>query len=290
MKQLQELARTLLSEGTVKVVIGWEEGPRGARPAFVTDPAQADRLIFDRRCTANLSVYLSPRRSHLARLGKAAVVVKGCDARAVAGLIRETQIQREDVVIIGVRCGGVLADPASTELLTADTVAERCPGCGAREPRLADHVVGDAAQPPPGESKREARIAGLEAAGPAERWEFWKGEFSRCVRCNACREVCPMCFCERCVADKTQPQWLESSPHLRGNFAWHLTRALHQAGRCVDCGECARACPVDIPLGLLNRKVAQVVAERFDYQTSDDPSVPAPIGTYSLSDRQEFIL
>ncbi|HEY5112721.1 MAG TPA: Fe-S oxidoreductase, partial [Coriobacteriia bacterium] len=99
MTQLQELARTLLSEAAVGVVIGWEEGPRGARPAFVTDPARADRLIFDRRCTANLATYLSPRRTHLAPLGKAAVVVKGCDARAVAGLIRETQIRREDVVL-----------------------------------------------------------------------------------------------------------------------------------------------------------------------------------------------
>jgi formate dehydrogenase (coenzyme F420) beta subunit len=290
MKALQDVARTLLVEGTVQVVIGWEEGPRGARPAFVTDPAHADRLVFDRRCTHNLAAYLSPRRSHLARLGKRAVVVKGCDARAVAGLIRETQIKREDVVIIGVRCGGVLADPASPEALTADTVAERCPGCDAREPHLADHLVGELPPEPPGRARRDERIAELEAMTAAERWAFWTGELARCVRCNACREVCPMCFCERCVADKTQPQWLESSPHPRGNLAWHLIRALHQAGRCVDCGECVRACPADIPLGLLNRKVARVVADRFDHRPSDDPAAPAPVGTFSLSDKQEFIL
>ena len=99
-----------------------------------------------------------------------------------------------------------------------------------------------------------------------------------------------MCFCERCVADKTQPQWIESSPHPRGNLAWHVTRALHQAGRCVDCGECQRACPADIPLGLLNRKLARVVAERFDYRPTDDPSVAAPIGAFRKDDAQEFIL
>ena len=98
-----------------------------------------------------------------------------------------------------------------------------------------------------------------------------------------------MCFCERCVADKTQPQWIESSPHPRGNFAWHVTRALHQAGRCVDCGECERACPVDIPLGLLNRKLAQVVAEQFGHVAHRRPAVPSPVGAFRKDDPQEFI-
>ena len=110
MKELRDLARKLLVDGTVKVVIGYEglegagwpeEGPRGARPSFVTDPAQADKLIFDSRCVHNLATYLNPRRQHLVKLGRPAIVVKGCDARAVAGLIRECQLRREDVVIIG---------------------------------------------------------------------------------------------------------------------------------------------------------------------------------------------
>jgi Na+-translocating ferredoxin:NAD+ oxidoreductase RnfC subunit len=92
------------------------------------------------------------------------------------------------------------------------------------------------------------------------------------------------------VADKTQPQWIESSPHPRGNLAWHVARALHQAGRCVDCGECERACPADIPLGLLNRKMARVVEQRFGYRAGDDPAAPAPIGVFKLDDAQEFIL
>ena len=109
------------------------------------------------------------------------------------------------------------------------------------------------------------------------------------MRCYACRQVCPLCFCERCVADKSRPQWIETAPHPRGNLAWHLTRALHLAGRCVGCGECERACPAGIPLALLNRKVPQVVEERFGYRASDDPpcrrrSAPSP------DDAQEFIL
>lgn len=290
MNALQELAGRLLAEEEAQVVIGWEEGPQGVRPSFVRRPEDAARLLFDARCTQNLVAYLSPRRAHVAGLGRPAIFVKGCDARAVAGLLREGQLRREDLVVVGVRCGGVLADPTSAADLTEETMAPRCAGCTAREPRLADHLVGEAVPDPPSSSRRDARIDELDSASAEQRWQLWEAELGRCVRCHACREACPLCFCERCVADKTEPQWIESSPHGRGNFAWHVTRALHLAGRCADCGECERACPLEIPLGLLNRKLARVVAGRFDFHASDDPAVPAPIGAYRLDDPQEFIL
>jgi formate dehydrogenase (coenzyme F420) beta subunit len=290
MKELQELAAKLLTDGSAGVVIGYEEGPHGVRPTFVTRAEDVGKLIFDPRCVHNLATYLSPRRTHLKGLGKPAVVVKGCDALAVAGLLRESQLGRENVVLIAVRCGGVMQRPARHVNLRAETVADRCAGCAVREPHLFDFIVGEAPVAPPATERREARVRELEAVSPADRWAFWQAELERCVRCHACRQACPMCFCERCVADKTQPQWVESSPHPRGVLAFHLTRALHQAGRCVDCGECERACPADIPLGLLNRKLAQVVAERFGHHPSDDPSVPAPIGSYAQQDGQEFIL
>lgn len=290
MTELRELARKLLADGTVQIVIGYEEGPKCVRPSFARDAAGADRLIFDDRCAHDLAAYLSPRRLPVKRQGRVAVVLKGCDACALAGLVRESQIKREDVVVIGVRCGGVKADPRSPGPLSESNVADRCRGCTVRTPTHVDHIVGPETAGHPGPSSRDARIAEIEAMSQEARWKFWMGHFERCTRCNACRQVCPLCFCERCLQDKTQPQWLESSPHARANLAWHLTRAMHLAGRCVDCGECERACPVDIPLSLLNRKVAQVVAERFDHHPSDDPSVPAPVGTFSKEDAQEFIL
>ncbi len=289
MQQLQELARKLLADKTVQVVIGYEEGPRGIRPAFIAQPDQASRLVFNTRCVHNLATYLSPRRTHLVGLGKKAVVVKGCDARAVAGLLRETQIKREDVVVIGVRCGGVVFGPEGDGNLTAATVSPRCDGCEAREPKLFDHLVGDLPPAPP-KPKGGDLVAKIDAMTPEQRWKFWMTEMERCIRCHACREVCPMCFCDRCIADKTQPQWIESSPHPRGNLAWQMVRVLHQAGRCVGCGECTRACPSNIPLGLILKKMATTIDERFGYHASDDPSVPAPIGTYRLDDKQEFIL
>lgn len=289
MQDLKELSKKLLEQKQVSAILGYEHGRRGPRPVFVTEVADCERLVFDHRCVHNLAAYLSPRRTLVAQLGRLAVVVKACDARAVAGLIRESQLKREDVVLIGVRCGGVVRDPNGAEQLSADNVAPRCLECDKREPALADHLVGEPKPPPPGSASRDARLSEIEALSPGERLTLWTSLLSRCTRCHACRQVCPMCFCERCIADKTQPTWIETSPHARGNLAWHLTRALHLAGRCVNCGECERACPAHIPLGLLNRKVARVVAERYGYRVTDDPSTPTPIGAYRLDDEQEFI-
>jgi coenzyme F420-reducing hydrogenase beta subunit len=107
---LRRIARELLEAGDVRVIIGYESARRGARPVFISDPAETDKLIFDTRCVHNLVTYLNPRRDHVAELGKIALVVKGCDVKAVAGLLREAQLGREDVVLIGVRCGGVLEE------------------------------------------------------------------------------------------------------------------------------------------------------------------------------------
>jgi ferredoxin len=299
MTELRELARKLLADGEVKVVIGYEtaggpswpeEGPRGVRPSFVTRPEDADRLVFDSRCVHNLASYLNPRRAHLKKLGRPAVVVKGCDARAVAGLIRECQLARADVVLIGVRCGGVVRDPKLGPELTEANVSDRCAGCTDREPTLFDHLVGPVSDPPPISSRRADQLAELRGMTPAARWAFWMESLARCVRCYACRETCPMCFCVQCVADRNRPQWIDTSPTPRGNLAWHLTRALHQAGRCVDCLECERACPEGIPLGLLGRHVAEVVQRRFGYVAGQDPGVPAPMGVYRSEDQEEFIL
>lgn len=292
MDDLRDLAERLLKDGEVKAVIGWEDARRGARPVFVTAPVDVQRLIFDTRCVHNLASYLNPRRPQVTELGKVALVVKGCDVKAVAGLLREQQLTRDRLVLIGVRCGGVLEEPALAQpmALTSQTVAPRCFQCDNREPRLVDHLIGEPLpEPPRPDMTTDERIAMLDELSPEERWEFWTDQFAKCVRCYACRQVCPLCVCERCVADKTMPQWIESSSHPRGNLSWNLVRALHLAGRCVGCGECERFCPVDIPLSLLNRKLQEVVGERFDYVVCDDPEIPAPIGEYRLDDNEEFI-
>ena len=278
MEELRTLARELLSSEKVQVVIGYEDAPRGGgvRAVFITDPDDADRLVFDERCKNNLAVYLQKKRKQIRSAGRPAVVVKGCDARAVAGLIRDSQIERDDVELIGVQCAGVKDDQGS--------LAARCHGCDCVTPELYDHLLGTETDVQGEGDPLGEQVATMEAMSADDRWEFWLEELSRCTRCNACREVCPICYCERCVQDKTVPQWIDSSAHKQGNLSWHITRAMHLAGRFVGCGECERACHAGLPLAALMKKVRNIVEESFGEKPHGDPERVAPLGTFSQED------
>jgi Fe-S oxidoreductase len=118
---------------------------------------------------------------------------------------------------------------------------------------------------------------------------FWKTEFSRCVKCYACRQACPLCYCRRCIADKNRPTVIDTSASLCGNYAWHINRAFHLAGRCIGCDECTRACPAGIPLRLLNLSLARAAEGEFGYRAGVDPALPPLIGSFSADDQEGFI-
>ena len=134
-----------------------------------------------------------------------------------------------------------------------------------------------------------ADLDALLALPPDARMAWWAAEFARCTRCYACRQVCPMCYCERCVADKNRPVVIDTAPTSIGNFAWHITRAFHLAGRCVGCGACNHACPVGIDLRLLNMAVHRAVDQQFGFNVVGDPKAESPIGSWAPADHEEFI-
>jgi coenzyme F420-reducing hydrogenase delta subunit/ferredoxin len=267
---LRETAARLLSAGTVKVVIGY--GANG--PVFVTSAADVSRLVWNGRSRANLTTYL--KRPEVRALGRPAIVVKGCDERALVVLEKESQVDRKDVHVIGMACAG-MGQP-------------KCAACDTLQPRFADETIPAGAGPE--ETRGADRYAAVESLlrmPPDERLAFWTAEFDRCLKCYACRQVCPLCYCERCLADKNRPQAIDTSPHRKGNFAWHLSRAIHLAGRCVGCDECTRVCPAGIDLRLLNLALAQTAETEFGYRAGMDRAAEPPVGAYSLQDKEEFI-
>jgi formate dehydrogenase (coenzyme F420) beta subunit len=282
--ELRQTCRQLLADGTVQTVIGYGRPSPESRvvPVFITKPEDVDQLTWGDECFANLTNYTSWKEARL--LGKIAVCVKGCDARALMVLEKESQIDRSQITVIGLACDGV-----------GQPRLAKCESCDVHVPRGADIVLGVAAAPDAAADaaasvgSRYAAIEEFLKRTPDERMAYWRNELSRCIKCYACRQVCPMCYCRHCIVDKNRPVSISTSATAKGNFAWHITRAFHLAGRCVGCDECTRACPAGIDLRLLNLTLAQAAEENFAFRPGMDAEKEPIIGAYSQQDHAEFI-
>ncbi len=302
-EQLIKRAKELLSEGKVQKVVGWKKGlfEDDITPAVFTSAEELDKdFVFNKFCKANLSKYLvkitkdieiaksttrmnnsmakqrdpnaqeSPIPSEVV-----AVFLKPNDTLSFTQLLKENRITREDVYAIGVPC--------------QDTVngGDLCDNCKGKKSVSCDEYIGvDAnAEVTPNE-ERMAEVAKLEAMTADERNAFWKNEFSRCLRCNACRDICPACTCEKCVFDN--PDLGTDNKAAADSFEenmFHIIRAFHVAGRCTDCGECSRVCPQGIPLHLFNRKFIKDIDTYYgEYQAGAEVVKRSPLTSYTFED------
>lgn len=297
--ELRKKAKELLGSGEIGVVIGfgWNKRKTRTTPVFITKAEDVDQLVFNAYCVNNLSVYLTRKYPDVKVMGKAAIVAKGCDIKNLAVMIAEGQLKREDIYIIGMTCEGVgykqeLLEANNGEL-KPEIMPVKCHNCDVRNPHISDAVIGDTTDfTPPEEPVGMVfdKIKQIEAMDAKGRFGFWEEHFSRCIKCYACRQVCSLCYCDRCITDKNTPQWIDSSAHARGNFSWNLVRAMHLTGRCTFCGECERACPVNIPLNVINKKMAVVMEDAFDHRSGYDPETHPPMIVFDIeNDKEEFI-
>ena len=217
MNELRAKAKELLTNGTVKAVIGFIEskGANRTKPFIARTPEDAEKLVFNKYCVNNLALYLT--RKEFKRNGVVGIVAKGCDVKAIIQLIQENQVNKDDVYIIGMNCNGVVSELGQE--FNPETMATKCLNCSVRTPHLHHTLLGSIEELSKREDKNFALMQKIDAMTPEERWDFWESEFEKCVKCFACRQACPLCYCERCIADKTMPRWIESSAHTRGNFS-----------------------------------------------------------------------
>lgn len=286
--RLKEKAKSLLSKGQVNLVLGY--GKRylgdGVRPMFVRNAEEAEGLVWNDKCVQNLATYLlrEPCLEIMRKGGRVGIVAKGCDARAIVGLLQEKQLKREAVFVIGMVCDGVLVED-----LGEMRVPSKCVECQWHTPPIYDELVGDKSgvSHKPGDALREVKR--LESMSDGERWQFWTAMLSKCIKCYACRQACPLCYCKECITEKSRPQWIDKSSTLRGNLAYHFVRAMHLAGRCISCEECRRACPMGIPVDLLSRYLTRKAEEAFGYKPGLDPNEEPFFVTFKDSDPEDFI-
>ncbi len=315
--KLRDIVRKLLAEGEIEYFIGYCQGSRPDHlvPCFVTREDEVDELVCGPLCVQNLSKYVLQGRD---LEGKVGVLVKGCDARAIVELLKQHQIERERVVVVGLPCQGqvdtrklekvlgvsmdevkgvedagdqflVSAAEEKRKVAKEQVLRDKCFYCKHPASFGYDYTLGDvvplSVDAPEGEF---ALVEGLEELPLEQRRAFWQKQFERCIRCNACREVCYACYCHECIFDRKVPRWLDKPPLLAENELYHLIRAVHLAGRCIDCGECERVCPMNIPLSRLYKKVQKDVAELFDYEAGIELDTVPPLVSFELDDQDPF--
>ena len=312
-EKLIDKASELLTNGTVSCVLGWGAGEFGydITPTVFKNADEMEKgFVFNDFCGANFSKYLVSKTQKLD--GKILVFLKPCDTYSFNQLLTEHRFDREKVYAVGIPCDGMVdiakikaisddgissvSSDADNIIVTtlysdepvtvkaADVLAERCVNCKSKKHVAYDELLSDEGETV--ESARFDEVARIEAMTPDERFAFWQNELSKCIRCNACRDACPACTCEKCVFDNPNSGVENKSPaNSFEEKMFHIIRAFHVAGRCTDCGECSRVCPQNIPLHLLNRKFIKDINEFYgEYQAGAEVGSRAPLVDYTAED------
>jgi ferredoxin len=266
MTPLQNKVAELFENGTINLMIGFKSALNKLPvPFFFNTVSRVEELIFTPECKGNLSVYL--QKTEVKQAKKVGLLANISTLRSLIQLTSENQLGDIEKTVLTIN--------SQNEVVVFENMDE-----------VEIYVQANF----PGYSEEDKKLLEqLNSMTRDERWQYWTDQFSACVKCYACRAVCPMCYCPSCTVECNQPQWIKVSSETLGNLEWHTIRAMHLAGRCINCGECGRICPVGIPVHLLTAQMNLDIEKEFGDKTGYSCKSEYALNTYKTGDKEQFI-
>ncbi|MCL2492432.1 MAG: hypothetical protein FWF33_00105 [Clostridiales bacterium] len=268
-KQIREAAKRLLKEGAVDVILAYRGGGLNEMqvPFFVKKPEDAELIEWGDRCYQNLAPYVHGLNK------KVGILAKPCDVRAIVQYITEFQIERDKVTIIGVDCIGMVDENGNAR--------PGCSECRVHKPPVYDEYI------------RDERAANLPAIEPKagettleENLERFQKEIDKCILCYSCRQACYGCYCKTCFIERDMPDWQPAEIDTGTKITFHMGRAMHLAGRCVDCGACEAACQSGVNVRYIIREVTKFIEDAYGYSAGMDAEEPPALLTNKFDDKE----
>jgi len=326
--KLREETQRLLLEKKADVIVGYEKGtlPLTATPCFITKPEEAEKLVWNNLCTQNLAKFvhdlITAHKNSQKRVKPEdrkkkviGVIARGCTTRSIIIHLQERQYDRSEVYIIGVPCDGYVEgkklktaiggadiiegsiDAGQIKMKTSDgdktialkdVLSNSCRTCHFNNPIIFDTMVGSPAAAMNPDAEYE-EVKEFEAKPIEERWAYFTKEMEKCIRCNACRQACPSCYCPTCFAEQSQPQWVGIGEDATDTQVFQFMRLYHMVGRCVDCGSCVAVCPMGVDLRKFLKKIDKDCWEMFGNRAGSSMEDMPPLGKHSENDKLDFI-
>jgi ferredoxin len=251
--EARKVVGEVLSAGDVDGVFCLRENEGSVGPHYYKPGEDLDDLVLSPKYALPLILRWCHQHSPGVKVG---AVLRSCEERALVELVKRRQVDLDMIKVIGLAC--------------TEEEAKDC-GCVLGSP--TNVMIGT---PMEGLSERR-KLKDLPPAEDGQRLEFWKKEYSKCIKCYGCRDVCPVCACHVCMM--AEHDWVRGGTIPPKFATFHLIKAYHMADRCIECRECESACPVSIPLAELYGRMLRDVERRFGYVTGANVSEKPPLLT-----------